>query len=462
MTETRGLLHRIAAFRERLENMPLLSATGEPTTVAADPDRFAFSLQTLTATESRTPVSQPKLTHKAIALLQEARELVSKERAFVGEAILADAAEPLARFHRKTVALTEAALRQAQAFPDAADEQIKICDGIDAMLRVVRDRLTVLDRTLTTRKVDQKRIERVAKLYTDLSSGRVVSVASFAEVADSILEDARQAVPVRFLSEPAPTDAAGVARFAAAHAVTAAQIAARIVGQDFEWGSRPLVPMVACLLTELGLVKVPAEVLATPGPLDTESRRLIDRHPRDGAELIRTYLPDAGPLAEAIVAHHERPDGTGYPNGSKGEEIPALARFLAVCDVYAGMTCDRPHRPAHDPRTALTDTLLDADRGRLDRDFAEYLLTLSFHPVGTVVELTDGRVGVVVANHTGKQSLRATARPVVAVLADENGVVLPRPDHVDLAAADRGGVVRILPAADRHKLLADWYPEVCG
>jgi HD-GYP domain-containing protein (c-di-GMP phosphodiesterase class II) len=264
------------------------------------------------------------------------------------------------------------------------------------------------------------------------------------------------------LAEPAPADAAGAARFAAAHAVTAAQVAARVVGQDFEWGSRPLVPMVACLLSEVGLAKVPADVLATPGPLDPAGRRLVDRHPSDGADLIRGFLPDAGPLADAVAAHHERPDGTGFPKGLKGDDIPALARFLAVCDDYAGRTCDRPHRPAHDPRTALTDVLLDADNGRHDRDFAEYLLALSFHPVGTVVELTDGRVGVVVANHSGRQGLRATARPVVAVLADDRGTVLPRPDHVDLAAADRGGVVRVLPAADRRALLADWYPELCG
>ncbi len=68
-----------------------------------------------------------------------------------------------------------------------------------------------------------------------------------------------------------------------------------------------------------------------------------------------------------------------------------------MCDAYAAMACDRPHRPAKDPRTALTDTLLAADQGRLDRDFSEYLLNLAFHPIGTVVELTDGRIGVVAA-----------------------------------------------------------------
>src|SRR5262245_14524264 len=188
MTETRGLLHRIAAFRERLENTPLLAPSGDAAALASDPDRFALSIRTLTAEKSPAPAPTPHLTHKAVALLQEARELVSKERALTGEALLADSADPLSRFHRKTVALTEAALRQAQSFPDAADDQAKLCDGIDAMLRVVRDRLAVLDRTVAARKADRGRVERVAKLYGDLVAGRVVSVSHFAEVADSILE----------------------------------------------------------------------------------------------------------------------------------------------------------------------------------------------------------------------------------------------------------------------------------
>ena len=136
--------------------------------------------------------------------------------------------------------------------------------------------------------------------------------------------------------------------------------------------------------------------------------------------------------------------------------------MLVVCDVYVVMACDRPHRPASDPRTALTDTLLAAEHGRLDRDFTEYLLALAFHPVGTVVELTDGRVGVVVATHTNRVNLRLTARPVVVVLTDAAGLVLPRPEFVDLAAAERGGVVRVLTAAERTRLLAKHYPELCG
>jgi hypothetical protein len=247
----------------------------------------------------------------------------------------------------------------------------------------------------------------------------------------------------------------------AAASLTVAQVVARVVPHDYEWAGRPLLPVVTALTMDVGMVRVPAAVLGKAGPLDPVERRLIERHPQAGAELVRRLVPDAGALADAVAAHHERPDGTGYPDGARGDAIPSLSRLLSVCSEYAGMASDRPHRPAHDPRTALTDTLLAAEQGKLDRDFSEYLLNLSFHPVGTVVELTDGRTAVVVATHNTRLNLRATARPVVAVLADPSGAVLPRPEFLDLAAADRGGVSRALTTAERRTLLAERYPDLC-
>src|SRR5262249_53766926 len=137
-------------------------------------------------------------------------------------------------------------------------------------------------------------------------------------------------------------------------------------------------------------------------------------------------------------------------------------RFLAACDAYAGMVSDRPHRPGADPRAALTDCLLLAEQGQLDRDFAEYLLVLGFHPVGTVVELTNGRIALVSAANTNRPNSRATARPVVAMLSDADGRILTRPEFLDLSTAEVGGIVRALSTDERRERLADWYPELCG
>jgi hypothetical protein len=473
MSDTRTLLNRIGAFRRKLEQMTPLVGDGTAdgaAKVVADAETLTTSLRKLAGVKPQESAA-PVLTNRARGLLEDARSLIARQRQISGDTYLATTKpdDALGTFHRKTVALTDAALRLVQAFPDAADVQLRLCDGVDAMLAIIRERLDGMHNALREQKSLVARIDRHAKLLADLAAGRMVALSCFVELAEVILDDARQARPIRFLtvaplssqglpeSEPVPPPA----RFVAAHALTTAGIVARLAPHDYEFASNPIAPVLAALVMDVGMLRVPAAVLATAGPLDAADRRAIDVHPRIGAEIVRTYLPEAAIVAEAIAAHHERPDGTGYPNGLRGEVVPPLGRLLAVADRYAAMGCDRPHRPAIDPRTALTDLLLDAEKGRLDRDFAEYLVHLSFHPVGTVVELTDGRVGVVVSNHGGHMNLKATSRPVVAVLTDHKGHVLPKPDHVDLAAAERGSVVRTLNTTERRSLLADWYPELC-
>jgi hypothetical protein len=119
----------------------------------------------------------------------------------------------------------------------------------------------------------------------------------------------------------------------------------------------------------------------------------------------------------------------------------------------------RPHRPARATRTALADTLLLADQGLLDRGCAECLLHLSFYPIGSVVELAHGAVGVVVATPGPRKDLNSPARPVVALLTDEQGEALSRPHHLDLGQCENHSIVRSLSAPERRELLARRFPE---
>ncbi len=479
MSDTRQLLTRIAALRDRLADAARLAPDADPAGVSArvmaDPGSVGPALALLAPpTVSVEPApAGPPLTARARRTLEAARELVAGERELAGDpllsALLAGPGDPLALYYRDTVALTEAGLRLAQALPEKVEPQLRACDGLDAIVSAGRGRVTVLARALAGRKRDAGRVGGLARRLADLAAGRVVDLEWFVSLADDLLDEARSAAPVSFLSAgardthgddgpatPAP------ARAVAAHALTVAQVVARVVPHDYEWAAHPATPVLAALLMDVGMLAVPPDVLGKPGRLTADERRLLAAHPKRGADLIAGLYPGSDAVVAAIAAHHERPDGTGYPAGQTGDDIPALGRMLAACDHYAALCSERPHRPAADPRTALTDTLLAAEAGRLDREFAETLLHLSMFPVGTVVELTDGRTAVVVANHPARVNLRAAARPVVAVLTDVVGEVLPRPDHVDLAAADRGGVARALARGERTRLLARHYPELCG
>ena len=171
MSDTKTLLNRITAFRRRLEHTPpLISEPHESADrVVSDSDRLSSSLRRIAGvTVNEGP--PPKLTTKARGLLEDARVLVIKQRQLSADPVLTNdtsASEPLCAFHRKTVALTDATLRLVQAFPDAADVQLRLCEGVDAMLAVIRERLDGMHRALQSQKSTVARVDRLAKLLAD-------------------------------------------------------------------------------------------------------------------------------------------------------------------------------------------------------------------------------------------------------------------------------------------------------
>jgi putative nucleotidyltransferase with HDIG domain len=99
------------------------------------------------------------------------------------------------------------------------------------------------------------------------------------------------------------------------------------------------------LLHDIGKLAVPDSILFKPGPLTAEERALMTRHTIVGAEIMRDieFLAEA---SKVVRSHHERWDGSGYPDGLAGEEIPLTARVFAVADVFDALTTDRPYRAA--------------------------------------------------------------------------------------------------------------------
>jgi putative nucleotidyltransferase with HDIG domain len=102
---------------------------------------------------------------------------------------------------------------------------------------------------------------------------------------------------------------------------------------------------VAAFLHDLGKVGVPTDLLLRAGALDAAERSLVEQHPEIGARLLAPLAMDPG-IATAIHHHHEWWDGSGYPDGIAGEEIPLEARIISVADAFDAMSCDRPYRQA--------------------------------------------------------------------------------------------------------------------
>jgi len=119
---------------------------------------------------------------------------------------------------------------------------------------------------------------------------------------------------------------------------------------------------IAARIHDIGKLRIPAEILTRPGALLPEERELIKVHPTVGAELIKGI--DFGrPVAEMILQHHERLDGSGYPEGLCGDEICLGARIIAVADTADAMASSRPYRPGLGAKAAVEE--LVRQRGSL-------------------------------------------------------------------------------------------------
>ena len=105
------------------------------------------------------------------------------------------------------------------------------------------------------------------------------------------------------------------------------------------------------LVHDVGKIGLPPGLLEKPGALSLEERREMERHSVIGEEILRN-VDDYGEIAAIARHHHERIDGTGYPDRLVGDEIPVLARIIAVADAYNAMTSDRPYRDAMPSRVA--------------------------------------------------------------------------------------------------------------
>lgn len=109
----------------------------------------------------------------------------------------------------------------------------------------------------------------------------------------------------------------------------------------------------AAAFHDIGKINVPNEILKKPGKLTKEEFDIIKKHPEDGEQIIKnTFLKEA---ATAVRQHHERLDGSGYPDGLTGGQICLEAKIIAVADSYDAMTSDRPYRKGMDPEKALDE-----------------------------------------------------------------------------------------------------------
>ena len=152
----------------------------------------------------------------------------------------------------------------------------------------------------------------------------------------------------------------------------------------------------AGLVHDIGKARVLFSIISKPGKLDGDEAVLAQKHVNQGSEILAGMPGENGQMIEAIRQHHEKMDGTGYPDGLKGDEIHSFARILAVADVYDALTSNRYYKKAVSP-LAAAETMVQEMNGHFDPEvlepFFEYTCRLL---VGQKVLLSNGQVGQLV------------------------------------------------------------------
>jgi putative nucleotidyltransferase with HDIG domain len=128
----------------------------------------------------------------------------------------------------------------------------------------------------------------------------------------------------------------------------------------------------AAMLHDIGKIGVPDDLLNRPGNLSDEEMARVRSHVQVGASMIE-MLGEMHPIVPLIRHHHECYDGSGYPDGLKGDQIPLVSRIIAVADMYDAMTSDRPYRRRRTHQFAV-DEILSASGTKIDPRVAEAFL----------------------------------------------------------------------------------------
>jgi len=169
----------------------------------------------------------------------------------------------------------------------------------------------------------------------------------------------------------------------------------------------------AGLLLDIGKVSVPVTIMAKPQALSEHEWHFVHRHVRRGLYLVRSAALIAATVETAILGHHERLDGRGYPRGLRGTRIPIPARLAGIVDSYDALITDRRYAPALGAHDALR-TLHAMGGSAFDAALVQgFICALGVYPTGSFVQLRDGRTGIVRSQTPGEPG-----RPRVALVGD--------------------------------------------
>ncbi|MBN2417781.1 MAG: HD domain-containing protein [Deltaproteobacteria bacterium] len=189
------------------------------------------------------------------------------------------------------------------------------------------------------------------------------------------------------------------------------------IGKGMNYDMRMMLRLgLAAFLENIGMYKIPENILSFDGKWSSDEVQIIRKHPETGYYLLRSLGDRYAWLAETALSIHERGDGSGYPSGLKQDEIPELSAIIGLADSYCAMIRNRSYRKRF-IQTDAVKTIIETDRNKYPSRIVKIFLDqISLFPVNSYVKLNNGSIGRVFSTNR-----RHPLSPAVEILYDGEG-----------------------------------------
>lgn len=203
---------------------------------------------------------------------------------------------------------------------------------------------------------------------------------------------------------------------------------------------------IGALLFDIGKMRLPDKLINNPNRFNQYEFKLVKTHVEHSIEIVKSIKGINDDVIDMVKTHHERHNGSGYPNGLRENEIPIFGKIAGIVDCYDAIISERPFASAVSPHDAVKKFYDWRDIDFQAELIEQFIQVVGIYPVGTIVELNNGCVGVIVAQHRVWR-----LRPKIMLLLDENKAYYNDFDVIDLyinEADEDGNSLEIVKSLD--------------
>ena len=253
--------------------------------------------------------------------------------------------------------------------------------------------------------------DKVARLMDNLKAGENLDINAVRNAVQPILESViRNSDALLWVSEMQKKDA-----YTYSHSLDNCALAIAF-GRHLGLYKEDLRNLaMGLLLMDVGKVKVSDDILNKTGTLSPEEFDEMKNHVYYGVNLLRDTPGMNETIINVVLTHHERFDGSGYPSGLKGKEVPVYGRIAAIIDCYTAMTGNSTYRAAIAPHKALQTIYNWRNKYFQDELVEQFLQCLGVYPTGSLVEMSSGEVGMIMSQNRVQR-----LKPKIMMLLNEN------------------------------------------